>query len=109
MAMRRVAKKYAKSLPAYLQANWGGSEFYTAGQVRAALDHRHLRGRYVAVAYAAFLSEADYLEVAAELPLTIAYDVAREAFRRAGGPQWSAYKQNPITNEQAANRYFGGT
>ena len=98
-----------KYLPGYLQANWGGSEFYTTGQVRAALDHWHLGGRYVAIAYAAFLSEADYMEIAPELPLLIAYEPARAAFCREGGSQWGAYKQAPITNEQAASRYFAGS
>jgi hypothetical protein len=81
-AMRRAAKTYAQRLPAELNADWGASDTYTVGQVRAAIQRCRLGGRYVAVAYAAFLTEADYLAIAGDLPLVLPYDLAREVYGR---------------------------
>ena len=84
MMMSVAARRYANFLPRELEADWGASDNYTVGQVAASLGRRGEDGRYVAVAYAGLLAEADYQTVAASLPLALPYDVAREAFRRAG-------------------------
>ena len=60
----RAAKAYAKRLPAEMNAGWGSSEVYTIGQVKAAIRHLGLKGRYIAIAYAAFLTKEDFTEVA---------------------------------------------
>jgi hypothetical protein len=83
IALHRAAKAYAKYLPGELEADWGASGSYTVDQVRAAIERRNLKGRYVALAYAAFLTEADYLKVAPSLPLVLPYDIARDVFQRA--------------------------
>ena len=100
MAVRRVAKRYAKRLPAELEANWGASDAYTIDQVRAAIARSGLRGRYIAVAYAAFLTEADYLNIAASLPLVLPYDVARNLFWKArpSGDRFTAQRDSETTS-----------
>ena len=104
MALNRAARRYAKLLPGELQADWGASDSYTVGQVAAALDRRGEGGRYVAVAYAAFLSKADYLSVAPSLPLVLPYDVARDLFRRAMpfGDRYSALRDMETTSAPPA-------
>lgn len=81
-AARRAAKTYVRDLPRELRKDWGASEAYTIGQVRSAIGRLRLGGRYIAVAYAAFLTEADYRAIAAELPVVLPYDLAREIYRR---------------------------
>jgi hypothetical protein len=95
MVMHHAARAYARSLPQELHADWGASTYYTVGQVRTALSRRHLTNRFVAIAYAAFLTEADYLAVAPELPVVIPYDLARGVFEQAKPwPAWSTYQQS---------------
>jgi hypothetical protein len=81
--MRRSARRFATRLPGYLRRNWGGSDNYTEAQIARTLQHFRLGGRFVAVAYAGLLSEADYLAMAGRLPRVLPYDLAREVFERA--------------------------
>ena len=106
MALSGAARTYAKHLPGVLHANWGASEFYTVDQVRAAIARRHLKGRYLAVAYASYLSEQDYLAIAADLPLVLPYDIAREVFRRAqpSGDAFSAQRDSETTSAPVITR-----
>ena len=60
LSLRRAAKSYARILPQRLLAGWGASEFYTPGQVRAAVGATGLGGRYVAIAFAAFLTREEF-------------------------------------------------
>jgi len=98
--MRRAAKVYAHRLPAELHADFGASETYTVSQVRAAIARCRLHGRYVAIAYAAFLTEADYLVIASDLPLVLPHDIAREAFKRArpSGDSFSDLRDGETTS-----------
>jgi hypothetical protein len=99
-ALHRAARRYARLLPGELPADYGSSDTYTAGQVAAALDRRGEDGRYVAIAYAAFLTEADYLGLAHALPLVLPYDNARELFRRGQpwGDRYSALRDMETTS-----------
>ena len=81
--MRRAARRFAKRLPGYLARNWGRAETYTEPQVAAALRYFALDGSFVSLAYAAFLSEPDYLAMVGRLPRALPYDLARFEFERA--------------------------
>jgi hypothetical protein len=78
----RAAGLYARDLRRELQRSWGGSDYYTPDQVRMAISRLGLRGRYLCIAYAAFLTEADYVAMAGELPYVLLYDRARQIYRR---------------------------
>ncbi len=104
MAMRRAGRTYARCLPAQLRSGWGAAQFYTPGQVTAALKHLRLGGRYVAIAYAGFLSEEDFASVVGSLPVAISYEEARLALGRPDRP-WRGYWQGPISNAEAASRH----
>ena len=99
-ALGRAARRYARLLPGELAADFGASDTYTVGQVAGALDRRGEAGRYVAVAYAAFLSEADYASLASSLPFVPPYNVARDLFRRAKpwGDRYSALRDMETTS-----------
>jgi hypothetical protein len=72
--------------------------------VTAALRKSRLGGRYVAVAYAAFVTEEDYAAIVTGLPLALSYDEARASYRPQHAP-WQAYVQDPISNSEAAVRH----
>ena len=57
---RWSVRKHAPLLQRRLMADYGASEFYTVGQVRAAMGRVGLPDFLVAAGYAAFLSEADF-------------------------------------------------
>ena len=82
MAMRRAAKRYGKRLPRMMAEGWGGSEFYTVGQIRSALGRLKISGPYDAIAYAAFLPEEEFAAHTAELPVPLPYEEARTLFER---------------------------
>ncbi len=100
MALHRAARHLAQRLPQELRADWGASDAYTVEQVRAALARCRFSGRYVAIAYAAFLSEEDYLKVAPSLPLVLPYHKARVLFERArpSGDAFSALRDSETTS-----------
>jgi len=106
MALHRAAKRYARRLPGELQADWGASDAYTIDQVRTAITRSRLGGRYIAVAYASFLTQADYLKVAPSLPLVLPYDRARDAFDRArpSGDRFSEQRDNETTSAPMITR-----
>jgi hypothetical protein len=105
--LRYAAKRYAKRLPAELFKGWGGADFYTFGQVRAALRSLGLGGMYDAIAYAGFVTEEDYRANAQALPRIFPYDQARALLSRyLVKPDSATYAYDPITNEQAVNRYL---
>jgi hypothetical protein len=78
--LNHAAKLFAEKLPAALVEGWGGSEYYTPEQIRAAVTTSKLPLRYIAIAFAAYLPQDQYLAMADELPLPLPYDSAREAF-----------------------------
>ena len=109
-AMRRAAKTYARRLPAELQAGWGPAKFYTPGQVAAAIRRLELEGPHAALAYAAFTTEGDFETFGSVVPGQIGYAEARKLMERAAPGVLSAtYRQNPMSNSDAASRYgLGG-
>ena len=76
----RAAKRFARKLPAVLNERYLDAEAYTPAQVRAALAQAKLGGRYVAIAYAATLTEDDYVQEAPGFPVVVPYDKARALF-----------------------------
>ena len=106
IALHSAARRFARRLPQELHADWGASDAYTIEQVRAALARRRLGGRYVAVAYAAFLTEPDYLKVAASLPLVLPYDKARALYdrERPWGDAFSEVRDAETTPELRIGR-----
>jgi hypothetical protein len=91
--MRRAARQFATRLPGYMSRSWGGADDYTEAQVAKALQHFRLGGEFTALAYAAFMTEADYVAMAARLPRVLPYDLARIEFERARpwiGGAWNA-------------------
>ena len=107
-AASRAAKTYVRDLPHDLRRDWGGSEAYTIGQVRSAIGQLGLGGRYIAIAYAAFLTEADYRAIAPELPLVLPYDLARQIFRRAlpDGDDYSAQRDAETKSAPMITRWL---
>ena len=81
--LRLSARRFAHRLPTYIQRSWGESDAYTEAQIAAALRRCGLGGRDVAIAYAAYLSEKDYLAMAERLPRVLPYDQARGLFEAA--------------------------
>ncbi|RAK58891.1 hypothetical protein DJ021_03285 [Phenylobacterium hankyongense] len=109
IAMHRAAKTYARRLPAEMHRGWGAADFYTPGQVRAAVAHLGLNRRYIVIAYAAFLAEDEFATAASETPVSATYAEARRIFGRycprgSGHTYWHV----PISNEAAASRYGVG-
>jgi hypothetical protein len=109
IAMRRAAKRYAKRLPAEMAAGWGASEFYAPGQVKTALGHLGLHGRYEAIAYAAFLTEEDFSAWASHNSAPTTFEEARTLFERyCPRSQSGAYHYDPISDSTAINRNLWG-
>src|SRR5262249_10402621 len=53
--LRMHARRYARRLRPQLQRDYGASEFYTVGQIRAAAGKCRLSNRHLALGLAAFL------------------------------------------------------
>jgi len=99
-----VAWRLARRLPQLLQKGWGGSEFYTVGQIDAGLAALKVKGPYRAIAYAAYLTETDF-DAVTEGRSPIFYDAARRKF--FGLVPWSGpspYAFTPISNADAASQ-----
>ena len=78
----RAAKRCAREVAPWLRRSYGASEHYSIAQIRTAVESLRLDRRYVAIAYAAFMAREDYDALAAELPIPLAYDEARDLFLR---------------------------
>lgn len=108
--MRRAARAMARKLPPVMAREWGRSDYYTAQQVRRALQVTGLPGAYDFLALAAFLDRQAYEAVSSANGARHDYDAARQLFeRQLPGGFTGAYWQSPISNEAAAGRYgIGG-
>src|SRR5215831_20371483 len=53
--LRMHARRYARRLRPQLRRDYGASEYYTVGQIRAAAGKCRLSNRYLALGLAAFL------------------------------------------------------
>jgi hypothetical protein len=81
-ALRRdlAAWRYGRRLTRVMIRSWGASETYTPAQIRAAVRKLRLDRRYIALAYATFLSPEGYEAERANMPVVLDYDDARERF-----------------------------
>ena len=61
--LRSAARKHARYLGPRLRRDYGGSEHYTPGQIRAAAGNCKLNMDYIAIGYAAFMSEATFRDI----------------------------------------------
>ena len=79
--LERAAIQYGRKLPGFLSQGWGGSKFYKPGQIETAVNRLGLDPKYIGLAYAAYLPEAEF----AALPdqsLPLSYSEAREVYFR---------------------------
>lgn len=106
LALHNAAWRFGRRLPGELSADWGASDNYTPEQVRSALKRCRLGGRYVAIAYAAFLTQAEYLVIAPSLPLVLPYDRAREIYFRwrPDGDRFGAERDAELTSARVITR-----
>ena len=82
LRLRRAAKRYARHLGPHLSRAYGPSEFYTPGQIRAAVAKTGLNPKFIVLGYAAFLPEEGFVAVASGAPIYIPYQDARDLVQR---------------------------
>jgi hypothetical protein len=63
---RSAARKYARRLGPRLRRDYGASEHYTTGQIKAAVMSCQLPPRYISFGYAAFMSEDAFRKLGVE-------------------------------------------
>ncbi|MDB5477130.1 MAG: hypothetical protein JWP49_2641 [Phenylobacterium sp.] len=80
--LRRAAGAYARKLPNHLARAYGRGSSYTPGQIRRAVTALKLDPAFICVGLAAFLDEAEYLSLKADLLNPLEYTTARAAFIR---------------------------
>ena len=78
--MHRAAKAYAGLLGPRLAEDYGGSEFYTMGQIDTAAAKLGLDTTYLAIAYAAFLPREEYEAYFSGLENRFSYTEARTIY-----------------------------
>ena len=78
---RWYAPKFAQRLGRRLLGDYGASKFYTPGQIQAACTKCRLPRRHVALAYAAFLPQAEF-DAIADAVARPDYDRLRALFFR---------------------------
>ena len=105
--VRRAAKRYARRLPDALAEGWGVSETYTPPQIRVTVQKLRLDPKFIALGFAAFLTEEEYLAIAAEMPVCLPYDQARSMFF-AQLPDRITGDWNPQSQNEYAMQSVGG-
>jgi hypothetical protein len=102
-AQRRAARTYIQCLAPVLAKGWGASKTYTPQQVDAAVKLARLSSRHISMAYAAFVSEADYRASSATLPRAPPYEAANKLVAQASpGPLAATYHYLPVPNSDPA-------
>jgi hypothetical protein len=111
--LRSAAIAYGRKLPNHLARAYGRGGTYTPGQVRTAVDALRLDPRFVALALAAYLDEADYQALLGDMPLPLDYGEARATFRRhlprrpasasAGDDSWGPYATGDHSGDGAGH------
>jgi hypothetical protein len=86
LQIRRAAKRYTRRLGPHLARAYGPSEFYSPGQIRAAVTKLGLSPKFIILGYAAFLPEDGFSAAAAAVPVYIPYQDARAVFERFRPP-----------------------
>ena len=77
---RLAAFRYAGRLPDTLHRNFGARRYYSEVQLRRAAQDCHLNPKYIALAFAKYLTDTDYDRLAATMPMQIDRQQARELF-----------------------------
>lgn len=103
----RAAKSYARRLPGALAEGWGVSEHYTPVQIRLTVEKLRLNAKFIAFGFAAFLTEDEYLAIAAEMAVRLPYDQARLMFF-ANLPDRVTGDWNPQSPNEYAMQSVGG-
>ncbi|MBV9827541.1 MAG: hypothetical protein JO001_18035 [Alphaproteobacteria bacterium] len=78
--IRQAAKQYARRLGPNLRQAYGSAEHYSPAQIRTGVGKLGLDERYIAIAYAAFLSPETFETLAETLSVGLDYDEARAVF-----------------------------
>jgi hypothetical protein len=77
-----AARQYGRRLPAELRERYGASELYSAAQIGRTVEALGLDRRYLALGYAAFMSESAFSILQPSLALRLGYREARAMFER---------------------------
>jgi hypothetical protein len=88
LTLKRAAKRYARELPGELRRAYGAAGRYTVAQIRAAVTALALDERFVALAYAGYLTEAEFAPLASSVGARMSYAEARallDKYRPHGG------------------------
>ena len=106
--VNRAAKQYALRLPRRLKEGWGFSEYYTPGQIKAAVKKLGLNADFICLGYAAFLPEEQFDQIRADMPVLLSYQDARAAFDRyfrldMWSAAWEPEEENPDANSISHN------
>jgi hypothetical protein len=96
-ARRSAARKYARCLGPRLRQDYGGSEHYTAGQIRTAAGKCQLDMDHIAIGYAAFMPSTAFQAVVSNED----YQSLRDLFDR-----YQRIKATSAPNPAAENPYL---
>jgi hypothetical protein len=97
-ARRSAARKYARCLGPRLRLDYGGSEHYTVGQIRAGAGKCQLDMDHIAIGYAAFMPKTAFQDVAPDED----YQLLRDLFDR-----YQSTKATSAPNPASENLYAG--
>ena len=106
--LRRAAKAYALRLPDALRTGYGPKTHYRPGQIRAAVTKARLDPRFIALGYAAFMTEEAFNEVAGELPVAMSYAEARAALLALLKPGMIARYSDTLASSPGDGESGGG-
>jgi hypothetical protein len=91
-----------------LATGWGASKTYTPQQVEAAVGQAGLGSRHISIAYAAFLTEADYLAVPPTPEHALSHEQALKLLAEAfPGPLAETYHYRAASNSEAITYGLG--
>ncbi|HVP86382.1 MAG TPA: hypothetical protein VMS78_16795 [Rhizomicrobium sp.] len=93
---RRAAAKYGERLPRVLTGSFGPSERYTPQQVQRAVGIAGLNPRFIAIAYAAYLSQPDFDAVCPVKPGVLDYAMLREIYLKAVPVHADSHSEFPV-------------
>jgi hypothetical protein len=108
LQLRRAARKYARLLGPQLRKDYGGDAHFTAGQVRTAVRRTALPERYLAIGYAAFMSEEEFKKTMGDVS-EAQYVPLRSVFLRYVGLRTYASWDQPPKNFYVMQSGGGGS
>jgi hypothetical protein len=100
---RRAMKRYLQAMPQALAQRYGGSGFYTRGQVEATLGALNLPTQHVAYAFVLFMSPSDAAQAIGHdaTYINVKNELAREYFD--GDLEFNA---SPLNKRRVGNSGF---